>query len=88
MIRQIDAGVDEASQKKQLRKLIRQGTIQYAGYIPGKIYGRLSCSSGKRMKAKNRIFFSNEEEAILAGYRPCGHCLKERYKMWKLTHSK
>lgn len=88
MIRQIDAGADEVSQKKQVRKLIRQGAIQYAGNMPGKIYGLLSCSSGKRMNASNRIFFFNEEEAVHAGYRPCGHCMKEQYKIWKLAHSK
>ena len=32
---------------------------------------------------KHRVFFLNEETAILAGYRPCGVCLKEKYKIWK-----
>lgn len=88
MIRQIDTGDDEVSQKRQVRKFIRQGAIQYAGYMPAKIYGLLSCSSGKRMKAKNRTFFTTEEEAIHAGYRPCGNCMKEKYKIWKSAHSK
>jgi methylphosphotriester-DNA--protein-cysteine methyltransferase len=48
-----------------------------------KIYGTLACSSGKRMKKENRIFFKSEEEAIQAGYRPCGHCLNEKYLVWK-----
>lgn len=48
-----------------------------------KIFGTLSCSSGKRMKMENRIFFESEEEAINAGYRPCGHCLREKYVQWK-----
>lgn len=82
MIRQIDLGTDEHIQRMQIRKLIRQQNIQYAGYMPGKIYGLLSCASGKRMKAKNRIFFLNEQEALSAGYRPCGHCMKQQYKEW------
>jgi methylphosphotriester-DNA--protein-cysteine methyltransferase len=48
-----------------------------------KIYGTLDCSSGKRMKKENRIFFNDEMDAVLAGYRPCGHCLKEKYVVWK-----
>jgi methylphosphotriester-DNA--protein-cysteine methyltransferase len=35
------------------------------------------------MKTENRVFFSSEEEAINSGYRPCGHCLPEKYKLWK-----
>jgi methylphosphotriester-DNA--protein-cysteine methyltransferase len=35
------------------------------------------------MKAENRVFFSSEEEAITCGYRPCAHCLPEKYKRWK-----
>ncbi|MBL7700356.1 MAG: metal-binding protein [Chitinophagaceae bacterium] len=58
-------------------------TIRFAGYKPGKIYGTLSCSSGKRMKAKNRIFFESEQQAIDAGYRPCGHCVPGKYRQWK-----
>ena len=30
---------------------------------------------------KNRVFFADEETAIAAGYRPCGICMKEEYKM-------
>ena len=35
------------------------------------------------MKEENRVFFKNEEEAIQNGYRPCAHCLPEKYKIWK-----
>jgi methylphosphotriester-DNA--protein-cysteine methyltransferase len=48
-----------------------------------KIYGRLNCFSGKRMKNENRVFFRDEEEAVEAGYRPCGHCFKKKYWVWK-----
>jgi methylphosphotriester-DNA--protein-cysteine methyltransferase len=67
----------------RLRQEIKSRQITFAGNKCLKIYGALSCSSGKRMKKENRIFFSDELEALKAGYRPCGHCLKAKYKMWK-----
>jgi methylphosphotriester-DNA--protein-cysteine methyltransferase len=36
------------------------------------------------MKVVNRVFFQNEQEALTNGYRPCGHCLREEYKAWKV----
>jgi methylphosphotriester-DNA--protein-cysteine methyltransferase len=62
----------------QLR-MIAKGQIQFAGNKRLKIYGTLTCSSGKRMKKENRVFFRSEPEAIDAGYRPCGHCMREKY---------
>ncbi|MCH5684590.1 hypothetical protein LWM68_10115 [Niabella sp. W65] len=35
------------------------------------------------MKRTNRVFFYSEEEALLNGYRPCGHCMKAAYKNGK-----
>ena len=67
-----------------LRKSIRNYKILLAGNSRSKIYGKLSCSSGKRMKKENRIFFKNETEAIQLGFRPCGHCLRKAYVNWKL----
>ena len=29
--------------------------------------------------AKHRVFFADEA----AGYRPCSHCMRDRYKVWK-----
>jgi methylphosphotriester-DNA--protein-cysteine methyltransferase len=66
-----------------VRSFIHGNKIAYAGNIPAKIYGRLTCSSGKRMKKENRIFFVDRNEAILAGFRPCGKCLHREYKVWK-----
>ena len=83
MIHHRDIGNNEAERKAETRRLIAEGIINMAGYRPGKIYGTLSCSSGKRMKMENRVFFQSEKEAIDAGYRPCGHCLPEKYKAWK-----
>ena len=28
-------------------------------------------------------FFKDEATAIAAGYRPCGCCMREKYKRWK-----
>ncbi len=45
-----------------------------AGWKPGKIFGRLDCESGIRMKPENRVFFHSIEDAIAQGYRPCKKC--------------
>jgi hypothetical protein len=82
-MRHIDLGKDVAARQMVVRRLIHNGTITLGGNIPAKIYGKLSCTSGKRMKAVNRIFFKNEAEAIAAGYRPCAHCMREKYLKWK-----
>ncbi|MBI1768383.1 MAG: metal-binding protein [Bacteroidetes bacterium] len=58
-------------------RLIRGSKIQFAGNAKLKIYGRLNCWSGKRMKKENRVFFENETEAIQRGFRPCKHCTKQ-----------
>jgi methylphosphotriester-DNA--protein-cysteine methyltransferase len=63
--------------------LINTGEVQFAGNRKLKIYGTLACSSGKRMKVGNRVFFKSEEEAIGLGYRPCGHCMRSAYLQWK-----
>ncbi len=67
----------------KLKSQIRKGTIAWGGNQKLKIYGLLNCSSGKRMKKINRIFFASEQEALLNGYRPCGHCMSGAYKKWK-----
>lgn len=62
------------------------GTI--GGHRRLKIYGRLDCPSAirhieKGEYVKYRVFFADEATAIKAGYRPCGICMKEAYKVWK-----
>ena len=64
---------------------IKNGELTFAGNKKLKIYGAISCSSGKRMKKENRVFFSSEQEAANNGYRPCGHCMIGKYKIWKKT---
>lgn len=62
---------------------IKSNEIALAGNRKLKIYGLLHCPSGKRIKKENRVFFSNVEEALERGYRPCGHCMNGKYKDWK-----
>lgn len=83
MYQHITLGKTDQDRKRKLGSLIRSGAISLAGYKKAKIYGLLNCSSGKRMKIENRVFFKDIKEAISYGYRPCGHCLPEPYKLWK-----
>jgi len=66
-----------------LRRKIRRRVINFAGNQKLKIYGLLTCTSGKKMKIENRIFFTSEKDALEHKYRPCGHCMKEEYQLWK-----
>ena len=68
-----------------LPQLIHHKEITMAGNLSLKIYGTLSCVSGKTMKKANRVFFKNEKEAIRNGFRPCGHCLRSEYIRWKFN---
>ncbi|WBV58126.1 metal-binding protein [Chryseobacterium daecheongense] len=88
MIKHTDLGQTSEERKKALSSMIRNGVITLGGYKKAKIYGLLSCSSGKRMKTENRVFFKNEEEALTYNYRPCGNCMKEKYEEWKKKTSK
>lgn len=62
-------------------KVLKDGKIvesavpgTFAGWKRGKIFGRLDCRSGKRMKKENRVFLLTWEDAVAAGYRPCMVC--------------
>lgn len=68
---------------KDLRNLIKSHKIELGGNRNLKIFGTLNCTSGKRMKRENRVFFTSKTEAIENGFRPCGRCLIEAYKKWK-----
>ena len=72
----------QISDKVLFHKIKRQ-EICFGGNKKLKIYGLLTCKSGKRMKRENRVFFSTEQEAIENGFRPCGHCMRTKYKNWK-----
>jgi methylphosphotriester-DNA--protein-cysteine methyltransferase len=66
-----------------LFKKIRSGEVILGGNAKLKVYGKLNCKSGKRMKVENRVFFGSKKEALQNGYRPCGHCMKKEYGQWK-----
>jgi methylphosphotriester-DNA--protein-cysteine methyltransferase len=85
MIRHTSLGDNAFKRSRQLKVLLDKKEITFAGNLKLKIYGTLVCSSGKRMKMQNRVFFSSEAEALKLGYRPCGHCMPNDYKKWKVS---
>ena len=79
---------------KQYKRMNAQGDI-YLSDTPGtfggtgklKVYGRLDCGTAlatiRRFPGqyeKHRVFFADEKTALAAGYRPCGNCLRAKYK--------
>jgi methylphosphotriester-DNA--protein-cysteine methyltransferase len=46
----------------------------YAGWKPGKIFGRLTCKSGMKMRKESRVFFLTFADAVYEGYMPCKKC--------------
>jgi methylphosphotriester-DNA--protein-cysteine methyltransferase len=84
MIRHTDLGGTRFARLRALTVFVKNGEITLGGHRPGKIYGRLNCRAGKRMKPENRVFFRDETEAIKHGYRPCAVCLAEQYRFWKI----
>ena len=83
MIAHIELGDMPFTRNRRLKVLIDAGKVKLGGNRKLKIYGTMDCASGKRMKAENRVFFESEIEAMNAGYRPCGHCMRKQYSMWK-----
>ena len=76
-------------------KLLGADGTEYVSETPGelggnsklKIYGRLDCPSAlstiRRFPGsyeKCRVFFADEKAALAAGYRPCGNCLRQKYR--------
>ena len=79
-------------------KLLGADGVPYLWESPGtlggnkrlKIYGRLDCptalSTIRRFPGsyeKSRVFFADERTALAAGYRPCGNCLREKYREYR-----
>jgi methylphosphotriester-DNA--protein-cysteine methyltransferase len=64
---------------------------QFGGNRRDRIYGRLDCPSALRALQgsgpylSNRVFFADEAAAVAAGYRPCGTCMRDRYRAWKVS---
>lgn len=60
---------------------------QFGGNSRMKIYGHLDCSSAlstiRRFPGvyeQHRVFFADEKTALEAGYRPCGNCMRSKYR--------
>ncbi|AFD08569.1 Ada metal-binding domain-containing protein [Solitalea canadensis] len=83
MITHLSLGTETFAANRKLKQLIDNQVVMLGGNKKLKIYGTLTCASGKRMKTENRVFFSSGQEAIQHGYRPCGHCLNHKFKKWK-----
>ena len=79
----------------KMYKLIGADGEQYLSETPGtfggngkdKIYGKLDCGTALRsireypgVYEQHRVFFADEKTALAAGYRPCGNCLREKYR--------
>lgn len=64
---------------KELVGLIKINKVQWGGNRRLKIYGLLTCKSGRRMNRENRVFFEDENDAIKAGFRPCKNCCRNRF---------
>ena len=63
---------------------------QFGGNSKLKIYGRLDCPSAistiRRFPGiyeQHRVFFADEKTALAAGYRPCGNCLRQKYREYQ-----
>jgi methylphosphotriester-DNA--protein-cysteine methyltransferase len=85
MIKHKDLGQTTYERSKNLFLKIKSSEILLGGNKNLKIFGRLDCRAGKRMKVENRVFFQNEKEAISFGYRPCAVCMRSEYLAWKGT---
>ena len=69
--------------RARVSRLKASGVITFAGNKRLRIYGHLSCRSGKRMHYRNRVFFACEGAAKAAGFRPCGNCMRDAYLHWR-----
>ena len=89
--------------EKKLYKLMGADGKEDFSEIPGtfggnsrmKIYGRMDCPSAlsaiRRFPGsyeKFRVFFVDEKTALAAGFRPCGNCLREKYKEYMTAPQK
>jgi len=83
MISHLELGNASFARNRKIKELIDEGHVCFAGNKKLRIYGTLHCSSGKRMKPENRVFFKTENEALENQYRPCGHCMRAAYLKWK-----
>ena len=53
---------------------IASGSCVYIGNASSKVFHRPDCSSVKEMSEKNRVCLASRDQALAAGFRPCGRC--------------
>jgi len=95
MVLKLQIGGSRMADEAKKYKLLGADGKVYLSDTPGtyggngklKIYGRLDCPSAlstiRRFPGsyeKSRVFFADEKTALAAGFRPCGNCLREKYK--------
>jgi hypothetical protein len=85
MIQHKNLGKTNFQRSKTLLLKVKSGEIALGGNKNLKIFGRLDCRAGKRMKVENRVFFQDAAEAIALGYRPCAVYMRSEYLIWKCT---
>ena len=94
-----DGEGDTMSDEKKMYKLTDENGQEYLspekGTLGGngkdKIYGRMDCPSANAtlhgqygdVYVQHRVFFKDEATAIAAGFRPCGNCMREHFKLWQ-----
>jgi hypothetical protein len=79
-------------------RLLGADGVEYQSETPGtlggnskaKIYGRLDCYTARStmerfpgIYEKSRVFFADEKTALAAGYRPCGSCMRDKYREYR-----
>ena len=73
----------DAVTEATLRTRFRDGSLTMAGNRWLKIYGRLGCPAGRRMRRGSLVFFADATAAEAAGYRFCARCCWASYDVWK-----
>lgn len=65
---------------------------EHGGNRRQRVYGTMDCGVARDQRRRfpeamvaHRVFFADEATAIAAGFRPCGSCLRERYRAWKVA---
>lgn len=56
MITHLSLGTETFAANRKLKQLIDNQVVMLGGNKKLKIYGTLTCASGKRMKTENRVF--------------------------------
>ena len=64
----------QAPQEPAAERMAIPDETGYIGNANRHIFHHPDCSSVTKMKEKNKVYFATREEAVEAGYTPCGQC--------------